>query len=777
MRDLARMWAQALAIAMVVGAGVGMYVMSEGMLRSLTETRDAYYERYAFGDVFANLKRAPEGVIGQIKSIPGVRTAESRISKMATLDMPGLLEPAQKRIISYPQSGHPSINRLHLVSGNWFSPNRTEDVLVAEAFANAHNLHPGGSINALINGKKRKFKIAGIVLSPEFIYTLPPGAMFPDDKRFAIMWMSRPSLSAIFNMEGVFNDAVVKIDPGAQVNDVISKIDAVLDPYGGIGAVGRDRQISDWFLKGEMDQLKTMGRIGPPIFFAVAIYLLNTVISRWIELERGEIGLLKAFGYSSFQVAAHYIKFVMAITTLGVIIGCGAGTWMGLGLASLYGEFFHFPFLFFSFDFSVYIIAAGLSYLAAFLGTISAVRRAARLSPAQAMVPQPPTVYRRGKSESLIKGALGPTRMIVRHILRWPLRSVLTSFGIGFGVCVMVSVLFFQDAMDYMIDTQFTVIERQDASVTFIDVKSVDILENIKSLPGVMAAEPFRYVPVILKFKSNERRMSIKATAPGGRLNRVLDEKMNTATLPKEGIVLSKKLSEMLDVGLGDIITAEIQEGEKPTLNLAVVMVTETLIDSAAYMDIRSINRALKESNNISGAYVKMDKKYEPEFYSALKNIPSVAQVAVKETMIQAFRDTMEKNLNIMIFFNTIFASVIAVGVVYNAARISLSERARELASLRVLGFTRGEASYILLGELAVLMAVALPIGSLLGYGLAWIWASSLDTDLYRMPLIVSSATFAKAILVVITAGVATAIVTHRQIINLDLIEALKTRE
>ncbi|MDH3335691.1 MAG: ABC transporter permease, partial [Rhodospirillaceae bacterium] len=629
----------------------------------------------------------------------------------------------------------------------------------------------------LINGKKRKLKIAGIVLSPEFIYTLAPGAMFPDDKRFAVMWMSRPSLSAIYNMEGVFNNVVVKLDPDTRANDVISKIDAVLNSYGGIGSVGRDRQISDWFLNGEMEQLKNMGRIGPPIFFAVAIYLLNIVISRWIELERGEIGLLKAFGYSTFQVSGHYIKFVMAITTLGIIIGCISGTWMGSGLANLYREFFHFPFLYFSFDYGVYVIAAGFSYLVAFLGTVSAVKKAALLSPAEAMVPQPPTVYQRGKSEDLIKGALGPTRMIVRHILRWPLRSGLTCLGISFGVAVLVSVMFFQDAMDYMIETQFTLIERQDVSVSFVDTKSADVLENVKSLPGVMAAEPFRFVPVIFRFKSNERRMSIRAITSDGSLSRILDNKEKAITLPKEGIVLSKKLSEMLDAGLGDIITAEIREGEKPTLNLPVTMITDTLIDSAAYMDIGVINRALKERNNISGAYVMLDKKYENDFYSSLKNIPSIAQVAVKETMIQAFRDTMEQNLNIMNFFNTIFAAVIAVGVVYNAARISLSERARELASLRVLGFTRGEASYILLGELALLMLAALPLGALLGYGLAWIWTLSLDTDLYRMPLIVSSATFGQAIAVVVTAGIATAVVIYRQIINLDLIGALKTRE
>lgn len=374
-RDLMRMWGQALAIAMVVAAGVAMYVMSEGMLRSLTDTRDAYYERYAFADVFATLKRAPNSTIAKLQSIPGVRQAEGRISKMATLDMPGLIEPAQERIISYPQSGDPGINRLHLVSGGWFGPDASDEVLVAEAFAIAHDLKPKDSVTALINGKKRDLKIVGIVLSPEFVYALAPGAMFPDDTRFAIMWMARPQLAGIFNMKGTFNEAVIKLEPGANEGDVIARVDTVLEPYGSTGALGRDRQISDWFLSGEMKQLANMGRIAPPIFFAVAIYLLNITVSRWVEMERSEIGLLKAFGYSTRSVAVHYLKFVIAITIIGVILGCAAGTWLGWGLASMYEEFFHFPFLYFNLEVDIYVVAAVLSCAAAVLGTVNAVNR------------------------------------------------------------------------------------------------------------------------------------------------------------------------------------------------------------------------------------------------------------------------------------------------------------------------------------------------------------------------------------------------------------------
>ena len=776
-RDLMRMWAQALAIAMVVAAGVAMYIMSEGMLRSLGDTRDAYYERYGFADVFAPLKRAPNSAVVRIENIPGVRRAEGRISKVATLDMPGIREPAQEKILSYPDKDHPAINRLYLTEGRWFRPGARDEVLISEAFAMAHGLKPRDKVTALINGRKRDFEIAGIVLSPEFIYALAPGAMFPDDLRFAVMWMPRSMLAAIFNMEGAFNEIVLHMEPGANRDQVIAKVDEVLDPYGGIGALGRDRQISHWYLSGEMEQLENMGRVAPPIFFAVAMFLLNMAVSRWVELERSEIGLLKAFGYSTRAVALHYVKFVMVITAVGYLMGAIAGTWLGRGLAVMYQEFFHFPFLYFSMHGDMYVIAASISFAAALIGTWHAVRTAADLSPAVAMAPQPPTSYRRSKNDRWIKKALGPTRMILRHTFRWPVRSGLTCIGISMGVALLISAMFFQDATETLIETQFTMIERQDATVSFIEPKPQRVVENVASMPGVMVAEPYRYVPATLRFGSNERRMFIEGIVQGATLNRLLDRDLKAVDVPKKGVALSTKLAEILGAGLGDVIEVDVREGRKPTLLLPVTMISEVYIASPAYMDLKTLNRALLEGDNTSGVHVMLDEAYADDFYAMLKDTPSVAQVSVKETMLQAFRNTLEENINIMNFFNTIFAVVIAVGVVYNAGRISLSERARELASLRVLGFTRNEVSYILLGELGLLTLVALPIGVVIGVALAWLWTLSLDTDLYRIPLVISSATFGYSISVVLAAAVGTAIITQRQIAHLDLVASLKTRE
>ena len=776
-RDLGSMWAQALAIALVIGAGVAMFVMSEGMLKSLFETRAAYYERYGFADVFASLKRAPNALSTRLENVPGVRFVETRIKEWVTLDVPGLDEPAQGEILSYPIGDAPRLNRLHLSAGRWLAPGKPGEVLVSEAFVDAHALGPGDTVSAIINGRKRDLDIVGVVLSAEYIYAIQPGAMVPDNKRFGIFWMSRPALEAAFDMKGAFNDVIVSLDPGAELEAVKSGVDLVLEPYGGAGTYGRSRQLSYWYVEGELNQLRNTAEIVPPIFLAIAAFLLNVVISRWIETEREEIGLLKAFGYSTIAVALHYLKLVMAITSIGILLGFMGGVWLGRGLAEVYQDFFHFPFLHFHFAVSVFAIAGGISVAVALIGTWGAVRRAALLPPAEAMVPPPPTSYHRSRFESWLKRLSQPSRMVVRHMVRWPARTGLTVLGNAAAVAVLIGSMFFMDAMEKLIEINFEKAERQDVTVSFKEAREPRALQNIKAMPGVLAAEPFRAVSAKLYFHGTERRESLTGLVQGAQLSRILDQNYEPVRVPENGLVLSQKLSEMLGAGIGDTIIAQVTEGRRPTLELPVVQVSQTMLGSPAFMDFTYLGDVMRERGRLSGAYVKLDENHEKAFYRAVKNTPAIAGMAIKSTTLQSFRDTMAENILLITFFNVLFAGVIAVGVVYNAARISLSERSRELASLRVLGFTLGEVSFILLGELAILTVVALPLGCVLGYGLAGVWSMSLDTDLYRIPLEVSKQTYGFAALVVVLAAVGSGLAIFRQIGKLDMVQALKTRE
>ena len=778
-RDLRHIWLQALAIALVIGCGVAMYVMSLGTIRSLDETRAAYYERYRFADIFAAVKRAPERLGREIASIPGVARVETRIVAMVTLDVAGMAEPARGLLNSVPERHPPELNGLHLRMGRSVRPGHLGEVVLNEAFAVAHGLRPGDFLHAVINGRKRRLDVVGVALSPEYIYSLGPGAIMPDDRRFGVMWVGRETLAAAYDLEDSFNSVSLTMMRGASEPAIIAALDRILEPYGSVGAYGRKDQISHWYISNEMVQLESMARVAPAIFLAVAAFLLHIVISRLIATEREQIGLLKAFGYSGLAVGWHYTKFVLAIVGIGIFLGFVGGAWLGRGLTELYTDFFRFPFLYYRIDFGTFLVAALISVVVALAGTLGAVRRAAKLPPAVAMQPAAPPVYRRTLPERLgLTLRFGQaTRMVLRHIMRRPLRSGLTVLGIAMAVAILISSMFMLDSIEMIIDVQFNRINRQDVTVALVEAKPAGIVREFEGMAGVLRAEPVRAVPVRMRNRHISRRTALIGMAPGSDLGRLLDRDLRAVSMPPEGLVLSAKLAEVLGVGRGDRLTVEAMEGRRPTAEIPVTAIVEEYLGTSAYMDLAALNLFMGDQPMVSLAYLQTDPLREAELYRELKDAPAVAGVTVEKAAVESFRETLAESMLLMTTFNILFAGMIAFGVVYNSARISLSERGRELASLRVLGFTRAEVSRILLGEFALLTVAALIPGFVIGYGLSWSMAAGFETELFRIPLAIERGTYGFAAAVVLSAALLTGLVVRRRIDRLDLVAVLKTRE
>jgi putative ABC transport system permease protein len=776
LRDLWRLRTQVLAIALVMAAGVATLILGIGAHRSLEETRAAYYERQRFADIFAAVRRAPEALRPELAEIDGVVAVETRIVETALLDIDGMAEPGTAQLVSLPDAGPELLNRLYLRIGRLPDPARSEEVVVNEAFADAHGFAPGARLSAIVNGTRRSFTIVGIALSPEFIYALGPWDIMPDDRRFAVLWMPRRALAGAFDLDGAFSAVAVKLLPGASERAVIERLDEMLERYGSRGAYGRADQQSHAFIDAELQQLRAMSLVLPPIFLFVAAFLVNMTLGRLIALEREQIGLMKALGYASGAVAWHYLKLVLAIGVIGLAIGAVAGTFLGRGMTALYGEFYHFPFLIFRMEPAIYVAAAGVTLAAAAAGALRAVWNVAALSPAVAMQPPAPTRYRR-----LFKVRPLPvsetTTMMLRHIVRWPVRAGFTIVGIALSVAVLVGSLFSEGAVEYMIDVTFFQADRQDASIDFVRERPVTAIAEVERLPGVLAAEPVRAVAVRVTSGHVERRIAVLGKPAGADLSRVLDLELEPVRLPETGIVLSDKLAELLRVGLGDLVEAETLEGAKQTVELPVTAIVQGYFGLTAYMDITAANRLMGEGPMMTGVHVRVDPLRQAELYGAVKALPMVGSIALQRLSVQKFRDTLAENILIMNFLFVTLAGVIAFGVVYNSARIQLSERARELASLRVLGFTRGEVSWILLAELSVLTLLALPLGWLLGYGMVALMVAGFETELFRVPFVVGRATFAKAALAVIAAAAVSALIVRRRIDRLDLVEVLKTRE
>lgn len=778
-RDLWKMKGQAFAIVLVIVSGVSTFVMLRSTMNSLNLTQERFYQDYGFAEVFASIKRAPESVKDRIASIPGVNQVETRVVADVKLNIEGFNEPVTAKLVSVPENGKPLLNRIYIKKGRMVDPWKDNEVVVSEAFADAHRFSLGDRFGAVINGRWKMLDIVGTALSPEFILQIRPGGITVDFKRYAILWMGRPALGTAYNMKGAFNDVVLRVSPDANASDILVQLDNLLNWYGGLGSYSRKDQMSHRFLTEEFKQLETTSKLFPILFMGVATFLLHVVISRTVSTQREQIAGLKAFGYSNLDVGIHYVMMVFLIVLVGVAGGVVVGVWFGRGLGRIYMEFYRFPYLMYELKPAVVMTAVLISIASSLVGTLHSVWKAAKLPPAEAMRPEPPAKYRKSVIEHMGLWSMlsQPTRIIIRNIERRPIRSLLTMIGIALSCAGIIAATFFQGAMDFMVNVQFKQSQKEDMTVTFIEPTSRKALHELKGLRGVEHVEVFRSVPARLRFQQRSYRTSIRGIEPDNRLHFLLDTHLKPIYIPPAGIVLTDYLGNILGVKPGDMLTVEVLEGSKPLRQVPVVGLVKQYIGLMGYMDLFALNRLMKEGHTVSGAYLTVDSIDQPEIYRALVEMPRVAGTFVREDEIRNFYETQAEALLFFTFVATILAGTIAFGVVYNSARIALSERSRELASLRVLGYTRTEISFIFLGELGLLILAAIPLGFLIGRGMSAYLAKAIESDLFRVPVLVEPATYSLAATVVVVSACLSGLIVRHRLDHLDLVAVLKTKE
>lgn len=778
-RDLWHLRGQVFATALVVACGVASFVAMSSTYESLVASRDHYYSQYRFADVFAGLKRAPNSVGKQLSEIPGVSEVQTRVVAKVTLDLPDLPEPAQGRLVSVREDKQAGLNQLFLLRGRTLEPGRPNEVVISGAFADANRLNPGDTLQAVLNGRLRKLEIVGVALSPEYIYEIRPGDIFPDNRRFGILWMNQRAVASVFQMEDAFNDVAMTLAPQANEQGVIESVDLVLKQYGGFGAYGRSDQMSHRFINNELGELQVFGTVIPAIFLAVTAFLLHLVLSRLVAVERDQIGLLKAFGYSSKDIGWHYLKLSVAAILGGIVIGVALGAWLGQGMNDLYGDFFHFPIVYFKLSFAIVFWSVMISIAAAAIGAMSAVKSAVELPAAEAMRPEPPANFHAGFVESLgLQRALSAeARIVIRNIVRRPVKSFMSAVGISFSIALLFIGFYFYDAINMIVAVQFENVQREDVDVSFSEPRPGRAALELASLPGVSRVETYRTVPAILRSANRTRRVAIMGLSDDAELRRVVDKDLNKIALPSEGIVLGVTVADSLGVTKGDRITVEVTEGPRPVREIEVTAVVEELLGLGTYMDLRALNRLMREGDTISGAFLSVDQKHQQGLYSELKRTPGVSGVGLPKAALESFNETIAKTIGTSTVFMIGFACIIAFGVVYNGARIALAERGRELASLRVLGFTQTEIGKMLLGEQGVLTVAAIPIGFAVGFGTCFLITKVIDAEIVRLPMVLSTQTFFYSAVIVVAASVISGILVALRIRGMDLVAVLKTRE
>jgi putative ABC transport system permease protein len=778
-RDLWHLRGQLMAAALVVACGISVLVALRGTYQSLRQAQADYYQTHRFADVFGHLKRAPNSLMAQIREVPGVAQVQTRLVFEVTVDVPGLLEPAIGKLISVPRDRTPALNDVQVIRGRYFDADASGQVLVSDAFAKANALEVGDTLGVLLHGRWRDLVIVGLALSPEFVYEVGRGMLFPDNRRYGVMWIPHETLAPAFDMEGAFNDVTLSLSRGAHQDEVIAALDGLLLRYGGLSAHGRDSQISHRFLTDELGELGVMTTILPTLFLAVSAFLLYVVLSRLVATQRSQIGLLKAFSFTNVRIGWHYLCFALTAAVIGLAVGWPLGIALGMQFVDIYRDFFHFPSLRFVSDPDLLLLAFGGSVVSAGVGALLSVSRAVWLAPAEAMRPEPPTAYRAGAvmQSRLALQLPASARMIVRNVVRRPGRALGAVLGMGCAIGLMVLGRFAMDAPSYMISVQFNHVQREDVMVTYNEARGLAALIEMAALDRVVEIEPFRLVPAWLRHAHRRKRIDVLGLSPGNKLHQLLDAHQRPVTLSPQGLVLTSKLAQILNITPGDSVTFEALEGQRSVLEIPVVGLVDEMLGLGAYMDVGALAGLMREDQTSSGAFLRIETDQAAQMYEHLKHMPAVAGIAIHDAVQRSARDSMNRAFFFFSGVLGLFACVMIGGMVYNSARIALSERGNELASLLVLGFSQREVGVLLLGEQVLLLMVAMPVGLCIGYGLCALIVPMFDRDLFRVPLVIERLSFAYAILVALVAFGFTVVLVARRVRRLDLVSVLKTRE
>lgn len=777
-RDLVRMRGQAVTIALVVACGVAAYVSLFSAYRSLEVARDRFYETQRFGDAFATCKRAPDSVRADLEAIEGVTMVETHEAETVLLPMPELDEPGIGRIITLESGKEPSLDAPLLRSGRFPEPGREDEVVLLESFASAHALVPGSVIPAVLNGVRRELRVVGTALSPEYVFAVGGGSFLEDPERFSVLWMDRDAVAPAFQMDGAFNEVAVRLTPTANVASVLSELDRVLAPHGGWGAVARERQVSNYMLTTELSQLSNMATSIPTIFLLVAAFLLNVVLSRTVQLQRGQIATLKAVGYTDLTIGLYYLRLVALISIVGAAFGVGVGAWLGHGMLDLYRPYFRFPDLTFRLDPSLVATAILLSLGAATMGALATVRSIARLAPAEAMRPETPAGYHASWLERLGIGRLFTTsgHMVLRELLRRPWRTTLSVLGIAMALAILVAGRASGDSVDAFMNVEFELARRDDLTVQLLEPKPESVVRTFEQLEGVRTVEPQRTVAIRLHAGHVFRDVALMGHPRDSDLRRVVVWPPRVVPMPEDGVLLTDALAKNLGLAVGDDVEIELLEGDRRSRKVRVAGTVHEILGLQAHMDLTALQALLGEEGAVTELSLTVDPEGTADVERQLLEIPAVSGFARRQTFVDRLETQTTQKMTATTIILTLFASIISIGVIYNQARIALSMRARDLASLRILGFTRAEISRVLLGELATYVLLAIAPGLWLGAKIFELIMGTVQ-DMYRFPVIVSAETNFFAAMVTIAAAVASALVVRRQLDRLDLVGVLKTRE
>jgi putative ABC transport system permease protein len=782
LRDLWKSKGQVLAVSAVILCGIASFVSVSSAYRNLKLTRDTYYRQYRLADFWINFERAPNTAVFRIEAIPGVRQARGRIVQDVNLDLEGDDEPKIGRIVSMPDRPRTVLNDIHLTAGRYFSGDALDEVILSDRFAKANRLTIGDRIRATINTRKETLRIVGTALSPEYVYMIRNGQEFlPNDKGFAVLFVKETFAEMILDMREACNEIVGTVDDARRLDVILDQAEKALEPFGVFAKIKRADQISNQFLSNEIKGLGVSAKITPNIFLGVAAMILAILLSRMVKRERTEIGLLKAYGYDNISIMSHYLKFALTVAIAGWIGGVLAGNWLSYYMIRLYQEFFQFPLLAHRNYAGVIGFGLATALLSGAFGASFAVWRVLHISPAQSMQPEAPRLGGAILIERIAwlwRRVSFSWKMILRNMARYKVRAALTILGVTIATAILLFGRFMGDTVDRLMDHQFREMQRQDMKVTFEAERGKAAAYDLARLEYVERVEPLFEYPFEIRHGWRKKELLITGFEPGARLLRLRNEQGEPLDVSRDGLILTQRTMAELDLRPGDAVEIKPLMGKvRKSRTVVVRPAVSQYLGMAAYMNIEQLSRLADESLAMNGALLRVDRGRERALSRKLKDVPAVGAVVIKHEMLKAFEKTLARNMQVMNTIMLVFAGVIAFAIIYNSTSITIVERNRELASLRVLGFTREEVGRIVFRENWLLSIFGVFFGIPLGLVLCRVIIVFYNNDLYQLPFYIRSTTFlwtAASIAVFVLIANWT---SRRRISGLDMVEVLKSRQ
>lgn len=783
-RDLRRSRGLLLAITSIMAVGVACYVALGFAYRNLSTAKNEYYADCRMADFSIEVKKAPLAELAAVERLPGVVEVRPRIQFFATVDIERIAEPLNGIVLSLPDRREPTINDVILRRGGYFTDIRDNEVIVNEKFARHHGLSPGHWIHLILNNRRQELFIVGTAVSSEFTYLVGPGSIMPDPEHLGVFYLKHSYAEDVFDFDGACNQVMGRLAPNVRdrPDETLRRAELLLDSFGVFTTVPLEQQPSNRFLSNEISGLKAFGVIDPLIFLSVAALVLNVLMTRLAEQQRVIVGTLKALGYYDRQVFGHFLKFGLAVGVLSGVLGGGLGYWISMAMTGLYRKFFEFPTLANRFYLDIFVQGMVVSLVCSLIGSVHGARSVLRLEPAEAMRPKPPAqggaiwLERFGRFWQSLSFA---GRMMLRNLVRHRFRTTAGVFAAAMGAGMSVNALMLVEATSFLVDFQFSQIQRSDIDLAFKDERPAAALTEARQLPGIDRAEPLFNVGCTFVNGSHSYRSGITGLAVDARLTIPRDLGGRRLRIPDVGLVMSRKLAQILHVARGELVEVRPTKGLREPWRVPVTEIADSYVGLTVYANIDYLSRLTHEELAISGVQLAVNSQRDSlaMLYGELKRLPGVQSVTARADTVANVHETLIKNQRVFIGLLCLFAGVIFFGSVLNSSLVGLAEREREVATLRVLGYTEWQVGNLFLRESMLINTVGTLVGMPLGYLLNWGITIAYDTDMFRIPVVdPTSSCVATFVLGTVFALIAHGFV-QRAIFRMDWLEAMKTKE